>query len=284
MTLDAQTYAACYDALQLPPGSSPQQIRAQYRRLAKAWHPDRNPQRREWSEEHLRRLNEAYHVLTHAQAAPPPPFTGADAAPPSAPAHGVPSSLRPPAAPERPARLPTPRRALRYAALVGVVCAASVAYSNWPQSPQMMPAPTSRAPAPFSPPALSSAASPPQPSPLSAASPAPPSQASLEARFAASAANVDYSLARASQIVSRVNAALQHAPQSRRPQRAEQLAADALELRRLQHSVRAALEDMPAAASPDLQRTQIADVQLALFQMARQQHLVNAEVAAFPVK
>ena len=53
-----------YSALELAPGSTLEQVKEQYRRLAKANHPDLNPQDRSGSEERLRRLNAAYAVLS----------------------------------------------------------------------------------------------------------------------------------------------------------------------------------------------------------------------------
>jgi len=263
MTLDAETSAAYYEALQLPPGSSPQQIHAQYRHLAKLYHPDRNPHRREWSEGQLRRLNEAYHALAESSALLPPPAAAAPPIPP--PQH----------APVRPEPAPRPRlgrRILRYGAVVGVVCAASIAYANWPQS---LPMPTA--------PQTSAALSPSPPAALPNL-PADGEQAVLTEKFSTENVGIDDLVTRASLLVAQVNAEMQHAPQSRRPQKAEQLAADALELSRLQRSVRAGLEDLRTPTSQDLHRTQVADLQVALFQLGRQQRLVDAETASFPVK
>lgn len=263
MTLDSETSAAYYEALQLPPGSSAAQIHAQYRFLAKRYHPDRNPHRREWSEEHLRRLNEAYHALADVDALSPP------SAAPAPPAASPPSAK---AEPEPVLRPRLGRRVLRYLAVVGLVCGVSVAYSTWSQSLPLSPAPVPSAAVP---------------APLPAA-PAPPpaegEQAALTAKFSAESVGVNDLVARASLIVTHVNAESQHAPGSRRPQKSELLAADLLELSRLQQSVRTGLEDLGTPTTPDLHRTQVADLQLALFQLARQQHLVNAETASFPAK
>ncbi len=263
MTLDAETSAAYYQALQLPPGSSAEQIHAQYRVLAKRYHPDRNPHRREWSEEHLRRLNEAYHALADADA--PPPLS---AAPPPPAAWGQSAK----AGPEPPLRPPLARRVLRYSAVVGLVCAVSVAYSTWSQSLPLSPVPV--------PSAVPSAPPPAAPAPP----PARGEQAMLTAKFSAESVGVDDLVARASLLVARVNAESQHAPGSRRPQKSEQLAADVLELSHLQHFVRSGLEDLQTPTLQDLHRAKAADLQLALFQLKRQQHLVSAEVASFPIR
>ncbi len=280
MTLDAETSASYFETLQLTPGSSPQQIHAQYRHLAKLYHPDRNPDRRAWSEERLRRLNEAYHGLADTHTASPPPagFAGPAAWPQSAPVE-----------PEHSLRPRVLRRVLRYLAIVGLVCGVSVAYSNWSQSPQGMTAApvTNVAPPPavsIEPPAALPPASPDTPAVPPVKPPGQGQEAALSARFGVEDVGVDAAVLRAAQIVRRVNAETQRAPQSRRTQKAEQLAADALELSRLQHSIRSGLHDLRAPTTQDLHRGQIADLQLALFQLARQQHLVTDEVAAFPAK
>jgi len=41
-------------------------IQAAYRKLAFQFHPDRNPERREWAEEQMKRLNAAYYVLSNS--------------------------------------------------------------------------------------------------------------------------------------------------------------------------------------------------------------------------
>jgi len=263
MTLDAETFASYYAALQLPPGSSAEQLHAQYRRLAKRYHPDRNPHRREWSEQQLRRLNEAYHALADPRALLPP---SAAPAPPAARPQNA------PAAPEQSARPRLGRRLLRYAALVGGVCAISIAYSNRPQSPQMT-----------SPMQTGVALSPP-PAAVPSSPPAEHDQAMPPEKSGTENSGAADSVARASLIVTHVNAEMQHAPQSRRPQRAEQLAADVLELSRLQQSIRTSRAELRRPTTRDLHRTQVADLRLALFQLERQRRLVNAETASFPAK
>jgi len=41
-------------------------IQASYRRLALLYHPDRNPERRAWAEERMKRINAAYAILSNA--------------------------------------------------------------------------------------------------------------------------------------------------------------------------------------------------------------------------
>lgn len=54
-----------YQVLNLKPGSSDEEIRQQYRRLAKIYHPDRNPGDAAWCEEQLTELNIAFDVLSN---------------------------------------------------------------------------------------------------------------------------------------------------------------------------------------------------------------------------
>lgn len=379
MTPDTDIAAGHLDTLHLPPGSSAPQIRAQYRRLAKMYHPDRNPHRRAWSEEQSRRLNEAYHALTH----PADAFGDFASAPASANLASAPASIdpadnparapmpdataRPPSAPAAPQPPPLgARRLLRSAALVGLVCVGSIAYSTWSQSspwfqsappppsvsiPSSAPAPglprdnadlpardnadlparassAAPAPAPFVPadvptapppadvptvpPADTSAAlhpdvptaAPPAAAPpadaaapdsapfprtsyqqpLAGALPDDAEAAALAAQFHAQNPQAQALAARAARVAAGVNAQLQHAPQSLRPRKAEQLAADALELSRLRHSLLSGLADLRTPRSPDLRRVQVADLQLALSQMSRQQRVVSAELASFPTR
>ncbi len=255
MTPDADLSTNYHEALQLPPGSTAEQIHAQYRRLAKKYHPDRNPHRREWSEQQLRRLNEAYHALS-APVATNTGTQGTGAAP----------------APVSPALPHLWRRAVRYLAVAGIVCAAGVAYTDWSQSLPIRSSPDV------------SMAQTPQPPVAPAVSPGGTDQASLAAKFAEKNSGVDLLASRASQIVAHVNAEPLPASQSRRPQKAEQLAADVLELTRLQQSIRSGLVLLRTPTTDDLHRTQVADLQLALFQLDRQQRLVNAETVSFPAK
>jgi len=53
-----------YAILKLPPGSSIDDVRKQYHRLARIYHPDRNPNDQEWCEEQLIQLNDAYDRLS----------------------------------------------------------------------------------------------------------------------------------------------------------------------------------------------------------------------------
>lgn len=54
-----------YLVLNLKPGSSDEEIRQQYRRLARIYHPDRNPGDAAWCEEQLTELNIAFDVLSN---------------------------------------------------------------------------------------------------------------------------------------------------------------------------------------------------------------------------
>src|SRR6266699_2126295 len=61
----------CYDLLGLSPGSSPAELRAAYRDLAKVWHPDRflhDPRLREKAQEKVKEINEAYDQLRSGRA------------------------------------------------------------------------------------------------------------------------------------------------------------------------------------------------------------------------
>ncbi|MCA1724299.1 MAG: J domain-containing protein [Thermomicrobia bacterium] len=49
--------------MQVQPHAEGDAIQASYRRLALLYHPDRNPERRAWAEERMKRVNAAYAVL-----------------------------------------------------------------------------------------------------------------------------------------------------------------------------------------------------------------------------
>lgn len=53
-----------YAVLKLPYGSSLDDIRKQYRRLARIYHPDRNPGDAAWCEEQIKELNAAFDLLS----------------------------------------------------------------------------------------------------------------------------------------------------------------------------------------------------------------------------
>ena len=58
-----------YKTLELPPGASQKEIARAYRRLARHLHPDLQPsERKKWAEEQMKRLNEAYEVLSDPEA------------------------------------------------------------------------------------------------------------------------------------------------------------------------------------------------------------------------
>jgi curved DNA-binding protein CbpA len=52
-----------YEILGIPRSADLTTIKAAYKRLAKKWHPDRNPQNPD-AEEMFKRINEAYHTLS----------------------------------------------------------------------------------------------------------------------------------------------------------------------------------------------------------------------------
>jgi len=54
-----------YTVLHLKPGCSIEEVRTQYRRLAKIYHPDRNPGEEEWCAEQLTQVNRAYEILSN---------------------------------------------------------------------------------------------------------------------------------------------------------------------------------------------------------------------------
>lgn len=62
-----------YRMLGVPAGAPQQEIAQAYRKLARQFHPDLHPpERRQWTEEQMKRLNEAYEVLNdpHSGAGP----------------------------------------------------------------------------------------------------------------------------------------------------------------------------------------------------------------------
>ena len=62
-----ETETDYYTVLHLKPGSSLEEIRKQYRRLAKVYHPDRNPGEEEWCAEQLTKVNRAYEFLSNRE-------------------------------------------------------------------------------------------------------------------------------------------------------------------------------------------------------------------------
>lgn len=62
---ETQKHISYYEILQVSPAASDSDIRAAYYRLAKRFHPDRNPQERRMNELRFRLINEAYaHIKT----------------------------------------------------------------------------------------------------------------------------------------------------------------------------------------------------------------------------
>lgn len=53
-----------YDTLQVSRAASESVIKAAYRTLSQRYHPDKHPQRQEWANDQMKRLNEAYAVLS----------------------------------------------------------------------------------------------------------------------------------------------------------------------------------------------------------------------------
>lgn len=52
-----------YQVMGLEPGATDAEIKRTYRNLALKYHPDRNPDRKEWAEEQFKEISEAYGVL-----------------------------------------------------------------------------------------------------------------------------------------------------------------------------------------------------------------------------
>ena len=53
----------CYTILQVEKGSTSEEITRSFRAMALKYHPDKNPQRREWANEQMKVLNTAYSTL-----------------------------------------------------------------------------------------------------------------------------------------------------------------------------------------------------------------------------
>ncbi|GAB4573016.1 MAG: hypothetical protein Kow0077_14100 [Anaerolineae bacterium] len=54
-----------YAVLGVPVHATPQEIQQAFRRLAKTYHPDRNPDRESWAKAHFQAVSEAYRVLSN---------------------------------------------------------------------------------------------------------------------------------------------------------------------------------------------------------------------------
>lgn len=51
----------------IPEDSTQTEIEQAYKKLAMLYHPDQNPNRREWAEEQMKKLNEAKEILTNPE-------------------------------------------------------------------------------------------------------------------------------------------------------------------------------------------------------------------------
>lgn len=56
-----------YEVLGVPKGSSPEELKKAYRKLALEWHPDRHKDNKEEAEKRFKEINEAYQVLSDPQ-------------------------------------------------------------------------------------------------------------------------------------------------------------------------------------------------------------------------
>lgn len=56
-----------YEILEVPRNASTEEIRRQYKRLALRWHPDKNPENREYAEQMFKKISRAYEVLSNDQ-------------------------------------------------------------------------------------------------------------------------------------------------------------------------------------------------------------------------
>src|SRR3989338_7177866 len=56
-----------YDLLEVKKDATESEIRSSYRKLARKWHPDRNPDNVAEAEAKFKRISKAYEVLTDAQ-------------------------------------------------------------------------------------------------------------------------------------------------------------------------------------------------------------------------
>ena len=56
--------ATYYDKLEIEKSATPEEIKKAYKRLAFKWHPDKNPDDREGSEEKFKEISHAYKILS----------------------------------------------------------------------------------------------------------------------------------------------------------------------------------------------------------------------------
>nr|KAF6336444.1 DnaJ heat shock protein family (Hsp40) member B2 [Myotis myotis] len=60
--------ASYYEILDVPPSASADDIKKAYRRKALQWHPDKNPDNKEFAEKKFKEVAEAYEVLSDRKA------------------------------------------------------------------------------------------------------------------------------------------------------------------------------------------------------------------------
>lgn len=60
--------ASYYEILDVPPSASADDIKKAYRRKALQWHPDKNPDNKEFAERKFKEVAEAYEVLSDSKA------------------------------------------------------------------------------------------------------------------------------------------------------------------------------------------------------------------------
>lgn len=60
--------ASYYEILDVPRSASPDDIKKAYRKKALQWHPDKNPDNKEFAEKKFKEVAEAYEVLSDSKA------------------------------------------------------------------------------------------------------------------------------------------------------------------------------------------------------------------------
>lgn len=254
----ASSYAEHYAILQLPPNSSPEQIHAQYRRLAKVFHPDRNPGMQEWCEGQLKQLNEAYRVLMSE----PKPHTPLPYEPVRVvwPNRSL-SRFQPLA------RLPRAAQVVIAAGSVGLLFAFLMQPSH--DMGQVIRKKNS---------ALMADTLPMSPAGISF----DPSKSSMTDLCETTCRDAGETITQAAALIAQVNSETWHVPNSLRVEKADQLEADELELVRLQSVAQIDLKELQTLTSGDMRTAQLTDLKRALYQMQQQRMIVSHELNAFP--